>query len=174
MAVVNELVTKFTFKGSLKPLKDFQSGLKDSIIGLAKYGAGAIAAASATALWANSVLRGSESNSVLRGSESLVRLSQDTDLSIKKLQQYQFIAAQNGVTTDSFTQSIKTLSEKIGEAATTGSDDFNRLGISVRDANGNIRTTDDILKDITRSFRGLSQAQQISFAQKLGIVTTIN
>jgi len=160
MAVVNELVTKFTFKGSLKPLKDFQSGLKDSIIGLAKYGAGAIAAASATALWANSVLR---------GSESLVRLSQDTDLSIKKLQQYQFIAAQNGVTTDSFTQSIKTLSEKIGEAATTGSDDFNRLGISVRDANGNIRTTDDILKDITRSFRGLSQAQQISFAQKLGI-----
>jgi len=160
MAVVNELVTKFTFKGSLKPLKDFQRGLKVSIVGLGIYATAALAAATATAIW---------TDKTFKGSKALIRLSQDTDLSIKKLQQYQFIAAQNGVTTESFTQSILILNEKIGEAATSGSDDFNRLGISIRDANGDIRSTDVILKDITRSFRGLSQVQQISFAQKLGI-----
>ncbi len=37
MAVVNELVTKFTFKGNLKPLEGFQDGLKGAIGGLAKY-----------------------------------------------------------------------------------------------------------------------------------------
>ena len=45
MAVVNELVTKFTFEGSLAPLGDFQKGLKNSIIGMAKFAAVGIAAA---------------------------------------------------------------------------------------------------------------------------------
>jgi len=160
MAVVNELVTKFTFKGTLAPLKEFQEGTKNAVIGIGKMGAAMGAAALATAAWANSTLR---------GAESLVRLSQDTDISVEKLQKLQFIAAQNGVTADSFTQSVVTLNQKIGEAATSGSDDFNRLGISVRDANGNIRSSEDILKDLNQSFRGLSQAQKIDFAGKLGI-----
>jgi hypothetical protein len=160
MAVVNELVTKFTFKGSLKPLKEFQDGLKSSIVSIGKYGAALGVVATATAVWANNTLK---------GTETLVRLSQDTDISIQKLQQLQLIAASNGVTADSFTNSITELNSKIGEAATQGSEDFNRLGVSVRDANGNIRSSEEILLDLNKSFKNLSQAQQINFAKKLGI-----
>ena len=160
MAVVNELVTKFTFQGSLKPLKDFQEDLKGSIVELGKYGLALGATTLAAALWADNTLK---------GAESLVRLSQDTDLTIERLQELEYIASQNGVSADSFANSIGALSDKIGEAATQGSEDFNRLGISIRDTDGNIRTTEDVLGDLTSKFQGLSQTQQINFANKLGI-----
>lgn len=160
MAAVNELVTKFSFKGSLAPLKNLQGGLKTSIVSLGKYGAALGAVATATAVWADQTLK---------GAETLVRLSQDTDISIKRLQELQSIAAANGVTADDFINSIETLSDKIGEAATQGSEDFNRLGVSIRDANGQIRSSEDVLLDLNKSFQGLSQVQQINFANKLGI-----
>ena len=160
MAVVNELVTKFVFEGSLKPLKNFQEVLKTSIIGIAKYGAALAAVGAATAAWANSTLR---------GAESLVRLSEDTDISITKLQEMQLITAQNGASAESFESSILSLTSKIGDAATQGSEDFNRLGISIRDSEGNIKSTDTVLGELTGKFRTLSQEQQISFAEKLGI-----
>ena len=160
MAVVNELITKFTFQGSLKPLKKFQEDLKGSIVELGKYGLALGATTLAAALWADNTLK---------GAETLVRLSQDTDLTIERLQELEYIASQNGVSADTFANSIGTLSDKIGEAATQGSEDFNRLGISIRDADGNIRTTEDVLGDLTSKFQGLSQTQQINFANKLGI-----
>lgn len=160
MAVVNELVTKFTFKGSLKPLSNFQAGLKSSIISIGKYGAALTALTTITAVWANSTLR---------GAEALVRLSQDTDISIEKLQKMQLITAQSGVSADKFEQSITSLSSKIGDAATQGSDDFNRLGISVRDAEGNIKSADKILLELTSTFKTLSKEQKLSFSDKLGI-----
>ena len=160
MAVVNELVTKFTFIGNLAPLDEFQEGLKTSIIGIAKFAAVGIAAATAVGVWANSTLR---------GAESLIRLADDTGIAVEELQQLQLITAQNGVASENFEQSIISLTEKIGEAATQGSEDFNRLGISVRDAEGNIKGTDTVLGELTNKFSTLSKAQQISFAQKLGI-----
>lgn len=160
MAVVNELVTKFSFEGSLKPLGNFKEGLKTSIIGIGKLGLAFGAMATATAAWANSSLR---------GAESLVRLSDDTDIAIEKLQQMQLITAQNGVSNGDFESSIISLTDKIGEAATQGSEDFNRLGISVRDAEGNIKGTDVVLGELTNRFKTLSKEQQINFASKLGI-----
>ena len=160
MATVNELITKFTFQGSLKPLKDFQEDLKGSIVELGKYGLALGATTLAAALWADSTLK---------GAETLVRLSQDTDLTIERLQELEYIASQNGVSADSFANSISGLSDKIGEATTQGSEDFNRLGISIRDGEDNIRSTEDVLGDLTNKFQGLSQTQQINFANKLGI-----
>jgi len=160
MAVVNELVTKFTFQGNLKPLGDFQKGLQTSIISLGKIGLAMGAVTAAVGIWANTTLR---------GAESLVRLSEDTNIAIETLQKMQLITAQNGVTTGVFESSIISLTDKIGEAATQGSDDFNRLGISVRDSEGNIKSTDRILKELTSTFRTLSTQQQINFANKLGI-----
>ena len=160
MAVVEELVTKFVFTGSLKPLQNFQSGLKSSIVSMSKYGLAIAAVTAATAAWANSTLR---------GAESLIRLSEDTGLAIGKLQEMQLITAQNGVSTSLFESSILSLTDKIGEAATQGSEDFNRLGISVRDSAGNIKSADTILNELNGKFKTLSQSQQISFSRKLGI-----
>lgn len=160
MAVVNELVTKFTFKGSLKPLGDFQVGLQDSIKTIGKYGAAMIAVTAATATWANSTLR---------GAESLIRLSEDSGIAIEQLQKMKLITAQNGVSNEVFEQSISSLTQRIGDAATQGNDDFNRLGISVRDANGNIKSTDTVLLELSKRFKSLSGSQQQSFAQRLGI-----
>lgn len=160
MAVVNELVTKFSFQGSLKPLKDFQEDLKSSVLTIFKYSAAFGAATTATAIWVDSTLR---------GAESLVRLSEDTQIAIQQLQQMRLITAQNGVANETFEQSLVTLTQKIGEAATQGSDDFNRLGISVLDAEGNLKSTDSVLFELSKKFQTLSNAQQQSFAQRLGI-----
>jgi hypothetical protein len=60
---------------------------------------------------------------------------------------------------------------KIGDAAQKGSDDFARLGISVRDSNGQIKTADVILSEVSKRFNdlNLSMQEQQSFASALGI-----
>lgn len=158
--IVNELVTKFSFKGSLKKLDTFKNSLRSSIITLSKYSAIMSASATAAALW---------SNKNLQSAKSMIRLAENTDLTIAQLQKLQYLAARGGVAGEDVLNSISQLTSKIGDAAINGSDDFNRLGVSVRDAHGNVRKTVDIMNDLFSSFKNLSKAQKFSFAEKLGL-----
>jgi hypothetical protein len=67
--------------------------------------------------------------------------------------------------------SLSNLSEKIGEASIRGSEEFSRLGISVRDAGGKVKSADKVFMEFAARSKqlGLSQQQIQSFAQKLGI-----
>lgn len=160
MAEFNELITKFEFEGNLNPLNQYNDLFGNSVelmtksIGIATTLAGGLLALS---------------NSTLGVVDSLEQLSRETNTSIEYLQEMGYVASVNGGSVEALQSSIIGLSEKIGEAAQQGSEDFNRLGISVVDANGNIKSTERVLGEVSGRFKSLSKAEQVSFAQKLGI-----
>jgi len=162
MAAVSEIITKFSFEGSTKPLIDYNSGLGKSVKILGTMGVALGAAAFAVAKWAGGV-----SQSL----QPLFDLSEQTGVAVASIQELSFVAEQSGSSAQALESSIGSLSAKIGEAAQKGSEEFSRLGISVRDANGNVKDADAILGEVGNSFKrlGLSMAEQQGFAEALGI-----
>lgn len=55
------------------------------------------------------------------------------------------------------------------EALFRGDRVFARLGISIVGANGSLRDTTDVLRDVNKRFQGLSQVRQLELAGKLGL-----
>lgn len=159
-AITNSLVTEFSFVGSLSPLEKYNANFSNAV-GLMTKGIGIITAVTGAMY--------GFATSQLKVIDSLGQLSRETNTGVEFLQEMGYVASVNGGSIDSLKNSMIGLSEKIGEASLSGSEDFNRLGISVRDANGNIKSTEQVLNEVRGAFQGLSKQQQISFAQKLGI-----
>jgi len=166
MAQVTELITKFSFEGSTSPLKDYNSSLGKSVKLLGAMGAALGMAAFAVAKWASGV-----SQSL----QPLFDLSEQTGVAVASIQELSFVAEQSGSSAQALESSLSGLGAKIGEAAQKGSEDFSRLGISVRNANGHVKSTDTILDEVGNSFKrlGLSMAEQQGYAEALGIDSSL-
>ena len=163
MAEVTELITKFSFEGSTKPLIDYNSGLGESVKLLGAMGAASGAATFAVAKWASGV-----SQSL----QPLFDLSEQTGVAVASLQELSFAAEQSGSSSQALESSISGLSAKIGEAAQKGSEEFTRLGISVRDnVTGEVKKADELLIEVGKRFKekNLSIPEQQGFAETLGI-----
>ncbi len=96
-------------------------------------------------------------------------------MAVASIQELSFVAEQSGSSAQALESSLSGLGAKIGEAAQKGSEDFSRLGISVRDANGHVKSTDTILDEVGNSFKrlGLSMAEQQGYAEALGIDSSL-
>jgi len=166
MAQVTELITKFSFEGSTSPLRNYNTSLGKSVKLLGSMGAALGMAAFAVAKWASGV-----SQSL----QPLFDLSEQTGVAVASIQELSFVAEQSGSSAQALESSLSGLGAKIGEAAQKGSEDFSRLGISVRDANGHVKSTDTILGEVGNSFKrlGLSMAEQQGFAEALGIDSSL-
>lgn len=70
--------------------------------------------------------------------------SQQLGIAAKKYQELKFAASQSGVAQSELETGIARLTRNIG----TGSKAFDQLGISIRDSNGNSRSTGDVFNDI--------------------------
>jgi hypothetical protein len=156
------VITKFSFQGSTKPLKDYNNSLGRSIKLLGAMGAAFGAATFAVAKWASGV-----SQSL----QPLFDLSEQTGVAVASIQELSFVAEQSGSSAEALESSLSGIGAKIGEAAQKGSEEFSRLGISVRDANGNVKDADAILGELGSSFKrlGLSMSEQQGYAEALGI-----
>lgn len=162
MAEVTELVTKFSFAGSISPLLNYNTTLGKSIIGLAAVGAALAASTIAFQKWAGSTLK---------ALDPLIQLSRNTNTAIDSIQELGFAASVSGSSMSAVESTIDSLSQKIGDAAQKGSEDFSRLGISVRDSNGHVKGAVRIIEEVRAAFARmrLSRAEQASFASSLGI-----
>lgn len=90
----------------------------------------------------------------LRAAADLGELSQQLGVSTDGLQTYQYAARQSGVSTDQLEAALAKLTQRIGDAAAGNKeaiDAFNLLGVGVLDAQGKIRSTDDVLGDVADS-----------------------
>lgn len=164
--VVNDLVTKFSFLGSTRPLDEYNVTLGGSIKLLGGMALGLTAGAAAFGFWADSVLG---------GVDALGALSKESGISVAAIQELSFMAEQTQSTAAAMESTIASLSTTIGSAAQKGSEDFARLGISVRDANGQVKNADTVLGEVSDRFRalGLSINEQKSFAGALGIDSSL-
>lgn len=94
------------------------------------------------------------------------KMSQALGISAAALQEYRFAAEQSGATQRDFDDSVRRFTRRLGQFATDGSgaaaDSFERLGVKVRDARGQIRPTELVLDDIVRELGKLDSEAEIA------------
>ena len=81
------------------------------------------------------------------------KLSQSIGLSRKTFQELDYTFGQNGASIDALSMGMKTLLEKTSSNA----DAFKVLGVQTRNANGTMKTQDEILKETIRAFEGIKE-----------------
>src|SRR5579864_9372288 len=116
-------------------------------------GAGAAAAVGAVAL-GNIALATHTAEAIAKMGE----LAQSSGVSVEALSGLSFVCKQVGVDTESMAKSLEKMSKAVFAAATapaTAVNAFTRLGISVRDSSGAIRSTTDIFGDLAGKFAAM-------------------
>lgn len=162
MAIATELITKFSFQGSSSPLNQYNASLVKGIGLVAGFATASIAASIAIGKWASNVLQ---------SIQPLGDLAAQTGVAVEAIQELGYVASVSNSSAGALQSTLSGLSQKIGDAAQKGSAEFARLGISVRDSNGHVKTADKILGEVGSRFRqlNLSLSEQRSFASSLGI-----
>ena len=160
MAIVDEIVTVFAFEGSLSPLERFNTSSAAALGTVGAFTAALVASAAAVTAWTVTI-----SNSIA----PLSYLSANTGVAIESIQELGFAAGQSGSSAQELESTLASLTQTIGQAAQKGSDEFSRLGISVRDVNGNVKNSEQILLEVGQRLRNFSLPEQQSFASSLGI-----
>lgn len=164
MAVVDELVTLLSFKtspGTEKAIKSIKDGIATLKSEVTKWAAAATAAGAATSAF---LLSASDK------AIELQKLSQSTNLSTDSLQQWQYAAeavgASSAAVTSDLESLLKTMSSPIpGELNM----ELMMLGVSVRNASGQLRGADEVLKDVGDKLNKMSSARAVQWAERVGI-----
>lgn len=137
------------YQSELEKAKRQLAGFDKSVNETAKrIGAGVGAAAVGAAVGFAAMVK-----SAIDAADEMSKLAQSTGVSTEALSQLQYVADLSGV--DDLGGSLAKLNKTIGEAAEGGkaqTEAFARLGISVRDAEGNIRSTEEVLGDVADAF----------------------
>ena len=162
MAAVNELITKFSFIGNLRPQESFNSNLKLSIGFLS--GLTIVLKSAATAFY-------SFASSQLQSINAINDLHEETGIAIPKLERLNYLTVAAGGSFEGMASTLTSINKQVGDAAMNGSETFSRLGINVRGANGELKNADQILSDVSARFNqmNLSRQQRQYFGSALGI-----
>lgn len=165
MATVTELVTKFAFAGSTKPLEGYNKNLATSVKLLASFSTAALATGAVIAAWATDILR---------GVDSLNDLAIETSSTVAQIQEMDFAAQQLGSNAEAMNGTLRGLSVSAGLAAKgmgRGKEVFKELGISVKDANGHVKSATVLLDEIRRKMNALNMSteERRGLATRLGI-----
>jgi hypothetical protein len=136
-------------RAAVSASKEF-GNLKTTSGALISIGAGATAALGSVAIGAIAVAtRAAES------AAKLDELSQSTGVSTEALSGLGFIARQNGVDTEIMVKGLERMSKSAFAAATAPAaavNAYTRLGVSVKDSSGQMRTAEAIFTDIANRF----------------------
>lgn len=164
MAAVNELITKFSFVGSLKPQESFNSNLKSSIKLLSGFAVGIKAATTFMYAW---------TASITESIDPMVQLSRESKVSVSWLQEVGYAASQNGSSLDAVMKSTKELTKRMGEFSRTGggpaAEALLQLGISARNADGSMKKADQVIEQVRGRLSAFNEGEQADILEKLGI-----
>lgn len=112
-----------------------------------------------TAIAAGSAALVASVKSAIDTGDSFNKLSQKTGIAVESLSALAYAGDLSGVSIDSLANGIKKLSVNMSEAAgsTSGkaAEAFKALGISVTDANGALRSSEDVLREVADSFASM-------------------
>jgi len=99
------------------------------------------------------------------------KMSQTLGLSRDGFQEWDFVLSQAGVSIDSMQNGMKTMSQRMNdvvEGTGAGIEIFDKLGIAVTDANGNVRSQEDVFNDSMLALQGMEDGiEKAALAQEL-------
>lgn len=104
--------------------------------------------------------------------DELGRNAKAVGMTAEQLGSWQFAMEQAGADAEELQGSLETMADLVGQAQLgegEGLETFNKLGISVKDANGNLKSTDQLLTELTAKLGELDEATAIAYAGALGL-----
>ena len=103
--------------------------------------------------------------------DTIDKMSQKIGVSREAYQEWDFILSQSGASVDGLQTSIKTLSNASAEArdgTAEYADEFDRLGITVTDANGNLKDSETLFNEVFSALSDMTdETQRTATASKL-------
>ena len=111
-----------------------------------------------------------------KASDEQGKLADEIGDTVENIDALQFALQRSGGSADGMVTSLRTLAIRAAEAARgvgSGVEAFGLLGISTTDSNGNLKKTSDLMLEVSQRFQGISRAEQIELADKLGIRDSI-
>jgi lambda family phage tail tape measure protein len=85
-------------------------------------------------------------------------MSEKTGVSVEALSSLSYAAKQNGISTESMTKGLEKLNKSIFAAATAPAgavNGFSRMGVALKDSQGHLRDTQDVLNDLATKFEAM-------------------
>jgi len=152
--MAGKIKTQLVIEGKNNASKAFKQA-DDQLLGISsaakKAGAALLATFSVAAIgvWVK--------NSIVAADQAR-KTAQSIGLTTESFTGLQFAASQSGVATTEFAGALTRLSRSLSDAATKGgipADVFAQLGISVLDAEGNLRSADTVLADLADTFQNM-------------------
>lgn len=156
---VNALVNLASFSAAEKAVGSFT----DNVMGMAKMIGGVIAAGSVAVAIQRTADKFNDLGDVV---------SRVGNATVKELDRLGYVAELTGSDANTATASFENLSRTIGEAAQgigRGAVVFEKLGLSAKDAQGNVKTTTQVLDEIKVKIKDLSKSEQSAYIQRLGL-----
>ena len=152
---------------SLSVAEKAVGSFSDKIVNLAKWAGAAIAAGSVAVAIQRTADKFNDLGDVV---------SRVGNATVKELDRLGYVADLTGSDANTATASFENLSRTIGEAAQgigRGALVFEKLGLSAKDAQGNVKTTTQVLDEIKVKIQDLSKAEQSAYIQRLGLDRTM-
>lgn len=109
---------------------------------------------------------------VAEGIDELGDFAELNQMSIEALQEIGYAAQLSGSSIEAVKASVAGVNKTVGEAALgigRGAQTFEKLGMSAKNADGSIKTFDQLMQEVADKMDGLSRQEQIALAEKLGI-----
>ncbi len=144
----------------LQTLRDRTEAAKQQLLSIV-----AVAAAAASAI-------GLFVGSVAASLDELGDFAEAEDYSASKLVELGYAAQMTGSDLDAVKQSLLGVNKTVGEAALgigRGAMTFQKLGMQAKNANGVVKSFDEILDEVSVKMSKLSRKESIAMAEKLGI-----
>ena len=153
----------------------FQRGMLQASRTMRRFGREARSAAKSTALVFGGLALGSGAlggaiNQLTQSATALRELSIASGISVPRLQELQRVFESDGLAAEQFNRAILRLNRTVGDAAQGEAEylrAFEGLGIDLRDAQGEIRSTDVLLTEVVGSLAQLPSALQASFGNDI-------
>ena len=126
------------------------SGLAETL-GKGVRNAGKWAAGVATAAVSVGSAMGEAVNQTAAYADEIDKASFRSGIGAENLQRYKYAAEQSGASLEDIEKSAKKMNERLGEVAegnAKSAEMFEKLGVAVYDANGNIRSSDEVYDDV--------------------------
>jgi lambda family phage tail tape measure protein len=98
-----------------------------------------------------------------KAANELFELSEKTGVSTEALSRFGYAAGLNGVSTEQLGKALEKLNKSAFAAAAAPAGAVNaytRLGVALKDSDGNLRSTEDVLLDLSEKFKQLPEGMQ--------------
>lgn len=161
--IIESFFVSLGFEIDTERLNDFEQalqGARDTVLAV-----GTVAAAAAGAI-------GLFVTQVAQGIDELGDFAEMENVSIEALQEIGHAAQISGSSLEAVKASVSGVNKVVGEAALgigRGAKTFQQLGMSAKNADGSVKTFDQVLEGVIDRMEGLSRQEQIALAEKLGI-----